>query len=102
MEKMKVYDLGQGHLLTLVSLWSIHTISPQSDPPGEIMSFGVSPVIYSDSKIFFSETAWPIKVKFYLEHPWEWGTNVWLQNPGHMTKMATTSIYGKNHSKIFS
>ena len=22
------------------------------------------------SKIFFSETAWPIKLKFYVEHPW--------------------------------
>ena len=24
------------------------------------------------------------------------------ENPGHMTKMAATPIYGKNHSKIFS
>ena len=24
-------------------------VSPQSEPPGEIMSFGVSPVNYSDS-----------------------------------------------------
>ena len=22
------------------------------------------------SKIFFSETAWPIKLKFYVEHSW--------------------------------
>ena len=22
------------------------------------------------SKIFFSETAWSIKLKFYVEHPW--------------------------------
>ena len=22
------------------------------------------------SKIFSSETAWPIKLKFYVEHPW--------------------------------
>ena len=28
------------------------------------------------SKIFFSETAWPIKVKFYVEHPWVGGTEV--------------------------
>ena len=24
-----------------------------------------------------------------------------VANPGHMTKMAATPIYGKNHSKIF-
>ena len=41
------------------------------------------------SKIF-SETAWPIKA----------GTNVFINNPCHMTKMATVPIYGKNPSKI--
>ena len=28
------------------------------------------------TKIFFSETAWPIKVKFYVEYPWVEGTKV--------------------------
>ena len=28
----------------------------------------------SGSKIFFSETAWPIKVKFYVARPWVGGT----------------------------
>ena len=31
---------------------------------------------FSFSKIFFSETAWPIKAKFYVEHPWLGGTKV--------------------------
>ena len=53
------------------------------------------------SKVFFSETAGPIKVKFYVEHPWVGETKVCSPNPGHMTKMAATPIYGKNHSKIF-
>ena len=53
------------------------------------------------SKIFFSETAWPIKAKFYMKHLWEGGTNVHINNPGHMTKMAAMPIYGKNPSKIF-
>ena len=53
------------------------------------------------SKIFSSETAWPIKAKFYMKHLWEGGTNVYINNPGHMTKMAAMSIYGKNPSKIF-
>ena len=47
------------------------------------------------SKIFFSETAWPIKAKFYMKHLWEGGTNVYINNPGHMTKMAAMPIYGK-------
>ena len=53
------------------------------------------------SNIFFSETAWPIKAKFYVEPPWEGGTKVYINGPGHMTKMAATPIYGKNPSKIF-
>ena len=53
------------------------------------------------SKIFFSETAWPIKAKFYVEPSWEGGTKVCINGPGHMTKMAATPIYGKNPSKIF-
>ena len=48
------------------------------------------------SKIFSSETAWPIKAKFYVEPPWEGGMKVYINCPGHMTKMAAMSIYGKN------
>ena len=44
----------------------------------------------------FSETALPIKVKFYVEPPWEGGTKVYIKGPGHMTKMAAMPIYGKN------
>ena len=52
------------------------------------------------SNIFFSETAWPIKAKIYVEPPWEGGTIFCSRHLGHMTKMATTPIYGKNPSKI--
>ena len=48
------------------------------------------------SNIFSSETAWPIKAKFYVEPPWEGGTKVYINSPGHMTKMAAMPIYGKN------
>ena len=40
------------------------------------------------SNIFFSETAWPIKAKFYVEPPWVGGTKVCSRHLGHMTKMA--------------
>ena len=48
---------------------------------------------------FFSETAWPIKVKFDMKHLQEGGTNVYITNPGHMTKIAAMSIYGINPVK---
>ena len=51
------------------------------------------------SKIFSSETAWPIKAKFYVEPPLEGGTKVYINGPGHMTKMAAMPIYGKNLEK---
>ena len=46
--------------------------------------------------IFSSETALPIKAKFYMEPPWEGGTKIYINGPGHMTKMAAMPIYGKN------
>ena len=54
------------------------------------------------SNIFSSETAWPIKAKFYVEPPWEGGTKVCINGPGHMTKMAAMPIYGKNLKKSSS
>ena len=53
------------------------------------------------SNIFFSETAWPIKAKFYVEPPWVGGMKGCTWHLGHITKMATTPIYVKNPSKIF-
>ena len=53
------------------------------------------------SNIFFSETAWPIKAKFYVEPPWVGGTIFCSRHLGHMTKMAATPIYGKKPFKIF-
>ena len=46
-------------------------------------------IIFND---FFSETAWLIMAKFYKKHRQEVGTNGYnhVNNPGHMTKMATT------------
>ena len=52
--------------------------------------------------IFSSETALPITAKFYVEFPWEGGTKVYINGPGHMTKMAAMPIYGKNLKKSSS
>ena len=48
------------------------------------------------SNIFISETAWLIKAKFHVEPHWEGGTEVYINGPSHMTKMAAMPIYGKN------
>ena len=53
------------------------------------------------SNIYFSEAAWPIKAKFYVEPPWVGGTIFRSRHLGHMTKVAATPIYGENPSKIF-
>ena len=44
--------------------------------------------------VFFSETAWPIKAKLNVEPLWDGGTKVYINRPGHMTKMAAMPIYG--------
>ena len=55
---------------------------------------------FTISKIFSSETTGSIKAKLHVEHPQEGGTKVNINDPGHMTKMATMPIYGKyiNHN----
>ena len=59
------------------------------------LDLGRSVVYTHYSKIFSSETAWPMKAKFYVEPPWAEGTKVCSRDLGHMTKMAATPIYGK-------
>ena len=71
---------------------------------GELLVYQWSVVVVRRpqySNIFFSETDWPIKAKFYVETPWVGGTIFCSRHLGHMTKMAATPIYGKNLSKIF-
>ena len=36
------------------------------------------------------------KPNFFRKHLWEGGINVFINNPGHMAKMAAMSVYGKN------
>ena len=48
------------------------------------------------SNIFFSETTGLIEAKFHVELPWNGGTKVCSNGPGHMISMAAMPIYGKN------
>ena len=43
----------------------------------------------------FSESTLPIKAKFHVEPPVEGGKKVYINGPGHMTKMAAMHMYGK-------
>ena len=98
----KVYVLIKTYLMSCLAHLSRRLI-------GELIVYswsGVRPSSLSVrrpqcSKIFFSETALPIKAKFFVEPPWVGGTIFCLRHLGHMTKMAATPIYGQNPSKIF-
>ena len=68
---------------------------------GELIGHGPASVVirrrpFTFSNGFTSETTWPIKAKFYVEPPWAGGTKIYINGPGHMTKMAAMPIYGKN------
>ena len=55
------------------------------------------------SNIFSSETTRLIEAKFFhMELPWDGGTKVCSNGPGHMTKMAAMPIYSKNLKKFSS
>ena len=49
----------------------------------------------------FSQTIGPIELKFQLKTSYDKLAKIYAKYFGHMTKMATTPIYGKNHLKIF-
>ena len=75
---------------------------PQPPPSASVVRPSFSSVRRPQcSNIFISETAWPMKAKCYVEPPWVGGTKFCSRHLGHMTKMAATPIFGKNHSKIF-
>ena len=46
-----------------------------------------------------SETTVRIEAKFHVKPPWDEGTKVCSNGPGHMTNMAAMPIYGKNLKK---
>ena len=46
--------------------------------------------------VFPLETVKPIEAKFHLYPPWDEGTKVCSNGPGHMTNMAAMPMYGKS------
>ena len=51
--------------------------------------------------IVFSETTRPIEIKIHMTTPYDWLAKNCTNCYGHMTKIATKPIYGKNYLNIF-
>ena len=58
-------------------------------------------VVPSTQNIVSSETIRPIKLKFHMKTPYDRLAKIYTNCTGHMTKMATMPIYGKNPLNIF-
>ena len=53
-------------------------------------------VLSTHLNIVSSETTRPIELKFNVKTPYDRLAKIYTSCTGHMTKMATTPIYGKN------
>ena len=51
--------------------------------------------------IVFSETTWPFELEFQMKTPYDRLAKIHTNCTGHMTKMATTPIYGQNPLNVF-
>ena len=51
--------------------------------------------------IVSSETTRPFELKFHMKTPYDRLAKIYTKCTGHMTKMATTPIYGKNSLNVF-
>ena len=69
-----------------------------SDLSAKVTHIGV-PSTYLN--IVFSETTRPMEIKFHMTTPYDWLAKFYTNFYGHMTKMATKPIYGKNYLNIF-
>ena len=49
--------------------------------------------------LFLKKNTRPIEAKFYIESPRDIGIKIYSNVPGHITKMASRPIYGKNLQK---
>ena len=48
-----------------------------------------------------SETVRPFELKFHMKTPFDMLAKIYTNCSGHMTKMATAPIYGKNPLNVF-
>ena len=51
--------------------------------------------------MFFLETSWSFETKFHMKANRRKEMKIYSNKFGHMSKMTTMTLYGKNPSKIF-
>ena len=78
-------------MFNLVSINKFQRSRLTFDLSAKVAHIGV-PSTYQNK--VFSETTLPIEIKFHMTTPYDW-LAIYTNCYGHMTKMATTPIYGK-------
>ena len=86
-------------MFNLVSINKFQRSNLTHDLSAKVAHIGV-PLTYLN--IVLSETTRSIELKFHMMTPYGWLAKICTNCYGHMTKMATTLIYGKNYLNIFS
>ena len=69
MQYAAIFSMVKNDYIQIINLGIFSSPEPLGSQ-GEVIVYPVCPPF---SKIFFSETAWPNKAKFYVEPPWEGG-----------------------------
>ena len=69
--------------------------------PNETMAINHIGVPSTRQNIVSSETTRPFELKFHMKTPYDRLAKIYTKCTGHMTKMATTPIYGKNPLYVF-
>ena len=89
-ETIVVYDIKFGRCSRLNEYMKLYEY--QRSRSFTDLSVNLSDSIFLN--YFSSITIRLIEAKFHVEIPWNGGTKVCSNGPGHMTKMATMPVYG--------
>ena len=65
------------------------------------LNFSAEVFILESHQHIIPSTTGPIELKFHMKTPYDRLAKIHINCTGHMTKMATTPIYGKNPLNIF-
>ena len=92
-ETIVVYDIKVGICSQLNEYMKLYEYQRSRS----LIDLGPNPSDSTFLNFFSSITNKPIEAKFHMESPWDEGTKVCSNGPGHMTKMAIMPVYRKNH-----
>ena len=105
-EKMKIFNFGNYCCLWIQKLlhainWKKQIKLHEYQRSGSLLDLRPKSLRYQNYNLFFWKTAEQIEAKFHMKPFLDRGMKVCSNGPGHMAKMPTMTIYGKNTSKIF-